>query len=74
MVLLRLRKILPHIRRSRSVGGVKMTHLKQLEDRKAAAKAVYMKARANYISDMSPENWLTLCEAKRNCMLLGVRI
>lgn len=50
------------------------THLRQLEDRKTAAKAVYMKARANYISDMSPENWLTLCEAKRNCMLLGVRI
>lgn len=51
MVLLRLRKILPHIRRSGSVGGVKMTHLKQLEDRKAEAKAVYMKARANYISE-----------------------
>ena len=51
-----------------------MTHLRQLEDRKAAAKAVYMKARTNYISDMSPENWLTLCEAKRTCMRLGVRI
>lgn len=51
-----------------------MTHLKQLEDRKAEAKAVYMKARANYIADMSPENWLTLCEAKCTCMRLGVRI
>jgi hypothetical protein len=51
-----------------------MTHLRQLEDRKGAAKAVYMKARANYIADMSSENWLTLCEAKRTCMRLGVRI
>lgn len=51
-----------------------MTHLSQLEDRKTAAKAVYREAKANYLADMSPENWRILCEAKRTCMLLGVRI
>lgn len=47
-----------------------MTHLRQLEDRKAAAKAVYMKARANYISKEEAVNeaakaWDALSEADK---------
>lgn len=47
------------------------------EDLKTAmpkALETYKKTRADYIKSPSKENWVKFCEAKRTCMLLGVRI
>jgi hypothetical protein len=30
--------------------------------------------KAAYLADQSKENWITFCDARRTCMLLGVRI
>lgn len=47
------------------------------EDLKTAmpkALETYKKTRADYIKSPCKENWVKFCEAKRTCMLLGVRI
>lgn len=36
--------------------------------------AVYSNARKKYLSDTTNENWVIFCEARRKCMLLGIRI
>lgn len=34
----------------------------------------YKEAKENYLTNRTDENWKKFCEAKRNCMLLGIRI
>lgn len=54
-------------------GSTKMRY----EDLKTAmpkALETYKKTRADYIKSPCKENWIKFCEAKRTCMLLGVRI
>lgn len=34
----------------------------------------YKIAKKSYLEDMTRENWIKFCEAKKICMLLGVRI
>lgn len=48
--------------------------MKNLEQQKKDALDIYKKAKNNYLSNMTHENWIAFCEAERNCMLLGVRI
>lgn len=40
--------------------------IKALENYKAATKA--------YLQDMTEKNWIAFCDAKKTCMLLGIRI
>lgn len=48
-----------------------MTNLK---DTKATVLEQYKQAKKEYLSMPTTENWAKFCDAKRNCMLLGVRI
>lgn len=48
--------------------------METLEQKKEAAWSEFRKARKAYLADMSKENWLRFCEAKSNCMRLGVLI
>lgn len=41
---------------------------------KAKALEIYKEAKKAYFENRTNENWITFCNAKRNCMLLGVRI
>lgn len=41
---------------------------------KTTALENYRNARNAYLENKTNENWIKFCEAKRNCMLLGVRI
>ena len=34
----------------------------------------YKEAKSNYLNNGSNENWIMFCNAKRECMLLGIRI
>lgn len=34
----------------------------------------YKEAKENYLKNRTNQNWIKFCDAKRNCMLLGVRI
>lgn len=45
-----------------------------LKDKMAAAKEAYKAAKENYIKNRTTENWIKFCDAKKECMLLGVRI
>lgn len=36
--------------------------------------AVYSLARKNYLENTTNENWVIFCKARRDCMLLGIRI
>lgn len=45
-----------------------------LNKKKAEAKAKYIAAKARYMETMDKADWVAFCEAKRECMLLGVRI
>lgn len=45
-----------------------------LEIKKEKALNIYKEAKKAYLEDMTNENWIAFCEAKRTCMLLGVRI
>ena len=38
------------------------------------AKKAYKEAKAAWQNDMNDANWRRFCEAKRVCMLLGIRI
>lgn len=40
----------------------------------SAAKEVYKAAKAKYMETMDKADWIAFCNAKRTCMLLGVRI
>lgn len=42
-------------------------------DRETVIKA-YKEAKETYLKNRTDENWKKYCDAKRNCMLLGVRI
>ena len=41
---------------------------------KEEALKLYKEAKKKYLEDMSNENWVDFCKAKRICMMLGVRI
>ena len=45
-----------------------------LVEQKAIALKKYKEARQNVLDDYNARTWRAFCEAKRNCMLLGVRI
>lgn len=45
-----------------------------IADQKVQAKNQYKDTKANYLNNPTPENWIRFCDAKRCCMLLGVRI
>lgn len=47
---------------------------KDLNSRKMEAIEAYKEAKRAYKEDMSDENWIRFCNAKRACMLLGCRI
>ena len=51
-----------------------MLNTKTLTEKKTAALTIYKAAKAAYLEDQSKENWITFCNARRTCMLLGVRI
>ena len=49
--------------------------MKDLKERKEIALAEYKKAKAEYSADFkNQDKFKKFCDAKRNCMLLGVRI
>lgn len=41
---------------------------------KENALNVYKKAKKAYLENRTSENWIAFCNAKTNCMRLGVRI
>ncbi len=41
---------------------------------KEVALKVYKDCKEQYLKDQTAENWKKFCEAKTNCMRLGVRI
>lgn len=45
-----------------------------LEINKATALENYKEAKKAYLENRTNENWISFCNAKRVCMLLGVRI
>lgn len=45
-----------------------------LNEQKIQAKEIYRNARETWKNNPTPENWRRFCNAKRYCMLLGVRI
>lgn len=45
-----------------------------LEIKKAEALKKYKEAKENVKANYNTENWVKFCNAKRECMLLGVRI
>lgn len=45
-----------------------------LEQKKTEALKKYKEAKENYLNSPSKENWIKFCDAKANCMRLGVRI
>lgn len=45
-----------------------------LNEKKAEAKSKYIASKARYMETMDKADWIAFCEAKRVCMLLGVKI
>ena len=45
-----------------------------LEQKKEIALENYKNARDVYMNNITKENWIKFCDAKRICMLLGVKI
>lgn len=45
-----------------------------LQEQKALALKSYKLAKAKYLEDPSKVNWITFCDCKRKCKLLGVII
>lgn len=41
---------------------------------KEEALKIYKEAKKAYLENMTNENWIKFCDAKTNCMKLGVRI
>ena len=60
---------------------MKLKHLKHLHREEKAMKytdknealARYKAARAAYLADMTEANWITFCDARTECMRLGIR-
>lgn len=48
--------------------------MKSLEIKKSIALENYKTAKAEYLANTNNENWIKFCNAKKECMLLGVRI
>lgn len=48
--------------------------MKELEVKKATALENYKESKKNYIDNMNKGNWIAFCNAKKECMMLGVRI
>lgn len=55
--------------------------MKNLTERKTSALEAYREARDDWFATVSRKNlhgdqekWIAFCDAKKNCMLLGVRI
>ncbi|MBR0090253.1 MAG: hypothetical protein IJP92_00925 [Lachnospiraceae bacterium] len=46
----------------------------KVELTKEEALQAYKEAKERYLQDRSEKNWKEFCEAKKRCMLLGVRI
>lgn len=47
---------------------------KDLQKNKADALDAYKAAKAAYLENMNSKNWITFCNAKTDCMRLGIRI
>ena len=45
-----------------------------MEKSKIKALEIYKEAKMNYLQDMNEENWIAFCDAKKECMLLGIII
>ena len=45
-----------------------------LKDKMTEAKESYKVAKESYLKNRTNENWIKFCDAKKECMLLGVRI
>lgn len=45
-----------------------------LQSTKENALQIYRETKEKYLNDMSKENWISFCDAKANCMRLGVII
>lgn len=45
-----------------------------LTEKKAQAKAAYTATKVRYLETTSKADWITFCDAKKVCMLLGVII
>lgn len=45
-----------------------------LQEEKKNALQAYKEAKNNYLQNMTPDNWRAFCDAKMNCMRLGVII
>ena len=48
--------------------------MKNLQTSKKEALTNYKEAKANYLKNMSNENWVIFCNCKSVCMALGVII
>ena len=47
---------------------------KDLQENKADALNTYKAAKAAYLENMNNKNWISFCDAKVNCIRLGIRI
>ena len=45
-----------------------------LKDKMMIAKESYKVSKESYLKNRTTENWVKFCDAKKECMLLGVRI
>lgn len=45
-----------------------------LNEQKIQAKQLYIERKTDYLNNPTPDNFKKFCDAKRYCMLLGVRI
>ena len=45
-----------------------------MKNDKETALKNYKEAKKSYLENMTNDNWKAFCVAKRNCMLLGIRI
>ena len=48
--------------------------MNDLKEKKENALKAYKEAKERYNEEMNETNWKKFCDARRNCMLLGVRI
>lgn len=48
--------------------------MRTLEENKKNTLQIYKEKKNAYLQDMTPENWKAFCDAKIECMRLGVII
>ena len=48
--------------------------MEKLRNQQAEALEAYKQAKAHYLEDMTNDNWIKFCDARTNCMRLGVKI